>query len=378
MTASIRIPELTIGNHSAEVESGGLAYAESLLYNRGNAVDERLSVHAKISVHPPNENIIAFFTINGGDRAMDSDIPLQLLPTEPILLRTELLLPDDLALNSRIVVHYEILGGLDDNGLPYTMTTESMMLVTQKRTLTMEASQSTLEVIGYNSASTFFINVSSESSQQEVMEVELTHPDDWQILCNKILYNNEPLNFSLEIGITIEQVKSIECEARRFGGDLQGQIEISMSTVDGKFQSKESLSLIFEPEPENDNLASSEIALLGGGGIVLLFGLLFILRRRGHNDEDEIHEEMKRQSGPPVQLTSQQEHMHSATVSNQMHHTEQQTTQVHQTNIVQPAQTQSHNPVQVGHPPLPEGGLPAGWTMEQWQYYGQQYLDGTL
>ena len=26
-------------------------------------------------------------------------------------------------------------------------------------------------------------------------------------------------------------------------------------------------------------------------------------------------------------------------------------------------------------PPLPPGGLPAGWTMEQWTYYGQQYLD---
>ena len=26
-------------------------------------------------------------------------------------------------------------------------------------------------------------------------------------------------------------------------------------------------------------------------------------------------------------------------------------------------------------PPLPPGGLPAGWTMEQWMYYGQQYLD---
>ena len=26
-------------------------------------------------------------------------------------------------------------------------------------------------------------------------------------------------------------------------------------------------------------------------------------------------------------------------------------------------------------PALPPGGLPAGWTMEQWAYYGQQYLD---
>jgi len=26
-------------------------------------------------------------------------------------------------------------------------------------------------------------------------------------------------------------------------------------------------------------------------------------------------------------------------------------------------------------PPLPASGLPAGWTMEQWQHYGQQYLN---
>ncbi len=32
-------------------------------------------------------------------------------------------------------------------------------------------------------------------------------------------------------------------------------------------------------------------------------------------------------------------------------------------------------PPMIAGPPLPPGGLPAGWTMEQWQYYGQQYLD---
>jgi hypothetical protein len=33
---------------------------------------------------------------------------------------------------------------------------------------------------------------------------------------------------------------------------------------------------------------------------------------------------------------------------------------------------------QLTAPPLPPGGLPEGWTVEQWSYYGQQYLDGTL
>ena len=31
-----------------------------------------------------------------------------------------------------------------------------------------------------------------------------------------------------------------------------------------------------------------------------------------------------------------------------------------------------------GMPALPATGLPAGWTMEQWEYYGQDYLDGKL
>ncbi|DAC60654.1 MAG TPA: hypothetical protein D7I08_00095, partial [Candidatus Poseidoniales archaeon] len=25
-------------------------------------------------------------------------------------------------------------------------------------------------------------------------------------------------------------------------------------------------------------------------------------------------------------------------------------------------------------PPLPEGGLPDGWTMDQWQWYGHEWL----
>jgi thiol-disulfide isomerase/thioredoxin len=29
-------------------------------------------------------------------------------------------------------------------------------------------------------------------------------------------------------------------------------------------------------------------------------------------------------------------------------------------------------------PPIPETGLPPGWTMEQWRHYGQNYLDGKL
>lgn len=32
-------------------------------------------------------------------------------------------------------------------------------------------------------------------------------------------------------------------------------------------------------------------------------------------------------------------------------------------------------PNQPTPPPLPAEGLPEGWTMEQWKFYGQQWLD---
>ena len=39
-----------------------------------------------------------------------------------------------------------------------------------------------------------------------------------------------------------------------------------------------------------------------------------------------------------------------------------------------PAQAVVEQPVANQGPPLPATGLPAGWTMEQWAYYGEQYL----
>ena len=43
---------------------------------------------------------------------------------------------------------------------------------------------------------------------------------------------------------------------------------------------------------------------------------------------------------------------------------------------VQPAPEQYiAQPQTTRGPPLPPGGLPAGWSMDQWEYYGQQYLD---
>lgn len=46
--------------------------------------------------------------------------------------------------------------------------------------------------------------------------------------------------------------------------------------------------------------------------------------------------------------------------------------------ISEPTVVPETAPPQSAGPPLPPEGLPDGWTMEQWQHYGQKYLDGEM
>ncbi len=43
--------------------------------------------------------------------------------------------------------------------------------------------------------------------------------------------------------------------------------------------------------------------------------------------------------------------------------------------MMEPVATTLTTPTPSVGPPLPDGGLPEGWTMEQWEHYGQQWLD---
>jgi len=100
--------------------------------------------------------------------------------------------------------------------------------------------------------------------------------------------------------------------------------------------------------------------IAGGMAGVLAFTLLLIVLLRKRNvvsifEEDEIKEFVPEitQAGPPVS--------NGPPVS-----------QDTEDNVIETTTTM---PTEVPHPPIPDGGLPAGWTMEQWKHYGNQYLN---
>ncbi len=91
---------------------------------------------------------------------------------------------------------------------------------------------------------------------------------------------------------------------------------------------------------------------------VLFIALLstLLLRKRQQTDQEGLEDIEPRteptSNGPPTSTAG-------PPVSNFTQHEQ----------MTEPTETNSTGPQ------LPEDGLPPGWTSEQWQYYGQQYLD---
>ena len=105
------------------------------------------------------------------------------------------------------------------------------------------------------------------------------------------------------------------------------------------------------------------IALIGGIILAgLLIGLMFTRRGRDTMPKDVWNDTAWNPNTVPAHDT----------VANSMYGGAQAIFQ--QPVAVAPAPA----PQVIPGPPLPPGGLPAGWSPEQWAYYGQQYLDGTL
>ena len=105
--------------------------------------------------------------------------------------------------------------------------------------------------------------------------------------------------------------------------------------------------------------ASLNILLIGGvisisGILVIVSAVLLMRRKHEDNYDDDSNQSMSGPpiSGPPISTVNQSP---TSTVS-------------------QNDSNPQGNPMGIS-PPIPDTGLPPGWTLEQWQYYGQQYLD---
>jgi len=272
-------------------------------------------------------------------------------------------------LNTRIVIRFEVLGVVNDEGLPVTMTAEHLVVVDQRRSVSATVVPANSDEVSWDTTALVWVNITSTSTQAEALTLMASGPDGWQISCQQRLLNASGETIAMGPGHLNPQTERRLCEVVNLGTAWEGVLGFTITDSDQVVNLALNVPLNFTQPDEPLGFASGAV-VVGGGGVAaaVLIGLLFLRRR-------ERDEPMGLLDGPkvtPSLVTGEVDEPSTAPISAQAVDVEPQASATAST--VPVAQSAA---LPTG-PPLPEGGLPPGWTMEQWMYYGQQYLDGTL
>ncbi len=352
ITGSIKFPEFNGSVVDYHAMVGSTVAINGTIINVGNALESSMDVGFELSTSPPTNDVVAFLTAGiGGPTSETGEVltfPMNAGTNK--LVFVDVIIGETVPLNTRIVISIFVEGGLDDEGDVVRIEHQNLITVDQQRKIDMELSpqqNATIESMGE-----LWFNMTSYSTQTEDIVYSITYPDGWQVMCDSTLVvNNEPINASLPFERNSDVIKDIRCDVQRLGGIHAGDLVLTASTMDGTIQFTDSRTFEFaKPTAEesflSQNMNAPTLVATVLGLVVLAAILLVIRKQRNPMDEEETYV-----AGPPI---SQQPIIETTSNVVALHDEE----------------SESH-----AGPPLPEHGLPAGWSMEQWTHYGQQYLD---
>lgn len=355
ITAAVRIPSIVSKISETTAAVGGTASVNISVTNIGNAVDDSFKIMASISSSPPNDELFSFLSIgdSGASRPMNELSTLTMAPGQKMNVTVYVLIPESMKLNSRIVVVFDVIAGDTGDGSPFELNHDVLILVDSQRDLDVELSQKSNDSKVSGIPVSFWVNLSSASSRTESFHLEISKPDEWQIVCLGLLMNETGRTFVFEPGHMTLQTTDVRCELHRLDGPTDGTLAFSVVSDDGVLLWNDEQTFEFQIAQDDQFAVDAEVLATSIAGILFVGILLTLaLRKRAHKNgvEDSEHiskeipemlnEEVSR--GPPISTTTQESISASALG---------------------------------GGPELPPEGLPPDWTMEQWQYYGQQYLD---
>ena len=206
--------------------------------------------------------------------------------------------------------------------------------------------------IGY-----LWVNISTDSTLDENYLVTFSLPSGWGLICDSKVIDSNGISIDSELIGSISRQDSILCELINDGDVGQGTVGVTISDSDGIVVANSELNYEFVVSDQEST--GLNIPVIGGvisisAILVIVSAVLLIRRKHEESYDDDNNQSVSGPpiSGPPISTVNQSP---SANVS----------------------QNDSNPQVDAMSisPPLPDTGLPPGWTLEQWQYYGQQYLD---
>lgn len=354
ITAAVRIPSLFANMTESTAAVGDSSSVSVTVKNIGNAVDDSFVVMASVSVSPPNDELMSFLSVgdSGASLPMGLYNPFVMAAGQEMVVKVDMIIPDSMQLNSRIVVSFEVIAGNNAENKPYELVHDVLILVDSQRVLNAELSQTMNGTTESGTGVPFWLNLTSTSSQDEIYNVEISKPQGWQIVCLGLLVNESGRNFEFEPGHISPKYEDIKCELHRLEGPLEGNLQFVVESEDGVLSWQDEQFYVFEQmETEQFEMNAEVLATSIAGFLFAAVILTLLLRKRSNRETEEMYdshpktipvfETVELEQGPPISS---------------------------------PTPEPSPVPLFTG-PEVPAEGLPAGWSMEQWQYYGQQYLD---
>ena len=353
ITGRINFPELNGSSLDYHAMVDSTVTINGTVMNVGNALESSMDVGFELSTSPPTNDVVAFMTAGIGGPTSESGevLTFPMGPGTSKLLFIDVMIGDEVPLNTRIVVTMFVEGGLNEEGDVIRFEHQNLITVDEQRKIEMQLSEVSNNTLANHE---IWLNLTSLSTQTEDITYSFTYPENWQMMCDgTLIANDETVNASLPYARNAEAFKDIRCEIQRLGGVYIGDIVLTASTIDEVIQFSDTRTYEFEKPAAEEGFFSKNIngptLIAVGIGVLILIAILFIARKQRNTPV----EEEAFISGPPI---SQQTIVQTVPT---------QTT----VEVVTEAATETSTP------PLPDGGLPDGWSMEQWIHYGHQYLE---
>ena len=347
----VRKPGLMLEGSMTAVSAGDTVSVKGTVFNMGNAPDPEVFIEVTVRSTQDLPNMVTFLSIDeGSGLALDTPHVIGLGTGSERTFQLDLNVPEAAPLGTRIVVEVTVQGGLDDENRPYTLEMSHLIEVDQRREV--EANWSVPDSrASLGGSHQLTVQFASSSSFEENLSMSFAYPSAWAVVCDGIgaLTPDSAAYVRLEAGHIVKVERSIGCTVVQNGGPSDGDMTITVITADGVAITSKETSLAWEVPAEPEGLSGQVIALSGGGLLLLIAGMTLLLLRRNREEEDSEEAQMTQPSGPPATLAGPTANVEMA--------------------------PQAGPPVSTtSGPPLPSSGLPEGWSMEQWEHYGHQWL----
>ena len=351
ITETVRKIALSNSTKNQFVGVNNYTYMYSNITNQGNIYEPEIYFKSVISTIGYEKDIPYMLTINDYNYEYETNIlhKVALEKGETMMMKLEIQIPEDVPIGTRIITEHIVL--LNDNGTDIVYKNDVMWTVDYRRALVMEFGPQDTQYIDENMMGRIWINLSSTSTIDEKIILNFNKSSKWEVMCNSYLVGDEGYEITVLKGYPQEQYLNTYCEVIRQGGEFDSEVIIFVENHPNYGGEVFTNRLIFEQNNDESLSFTSPIIVFPILGLVIVVIILITINRTRMKISDEEIIESKPINGPPISGPP-----------------------ISQT-INQPATIEMSSSEPSHGPPIPEEGLPSGWTIEQWQYYGQQYLD---